>query len=61
MREDNYVFIVDYLDNKGYRKTMAIYDADNTDECKKVFYKHTQGSSIKNIRKMSEYDYKHMI
>ena len=58
---EDYVYVVDYLDNKGFRKTMVIYDADNTDECKKIFHKHTQGSSIKNIRKMTEYDYKHLI
>lgn len=59
MGEDRYLFVVDYLDRKGYRKIMAIYDADNEEDCEKIFHENEYKANIKNIRRMSEYDYKH--
>lgn len=59
---NDYVFVVDYLDNKGFKRTMAIYDADSVEECKKTFYKYESNKSIiKRIKSVSEYEYKHMI
>ena len=61
MDDERYVFVVEYLDRKGYKGTMAIYDADTNEECTKIFKKiEGDKSVIKNIRRMSEYDYKHL-
>jgi len=58
---NDYVYVVEFLDSKGYKRYMANYDANSTEECKKVFKKIEPKSSIKSIKLMSEYDYKHMI
>ena len=60
MDDEVYVFVVYFLDSKGFKKTMAIYDVDTVDECKKMFYKYEKKSVIKKIKRMSEYDYKHL-
>lgn len=61
MDDEVYVFVIEYLDGKGYKGRMAIYDADTEDGCKKIF-REAVGSKpvIKAIKKMSEYDYKHL-
>lgn len=61
MDDEVYVFVVEYLDSKGYKGRLAIYDAETDDECKKIFRREIGSKSvIKAIRKMSEYDYKHL-
>ena len=59
--EDNFVYVIEFLDSKGFKRFMANYDANSTEECKKVFKKIEPKASIKTIKLMSEYDYKHMI
>ena len=59
--EDNFVYVIEFLDSKGFKRFMANYDANSTEECKKFFKKIEPKASIKNIKLMSEYDYKHMI
>jgi hypothetical protein len=62
MDDEVYLFVVEYLDSKGYKGFMAIYDADTPEECSKIFKKIEGNKSvIKKIKRMSEYDYKHMI
>lgn len=58
---EKYVYVIEYLDSKGFKRIMANYDADSTEECKKAFQKIEPKASIKKIKLMSEYDYKHMI
>jgi hypothetical protein len=61
MNDEVYLFVVEYLDSKGYKGRMAIYDADTSEECEKIFRREEGPKSvIKAIRKMSEYDYKHL-
>jgi len=58
---NDYVYVVEFLDSKGYKKIMANFDANSTEECKKIFHQIEPKASIKKIKLMSEYDYKHMI
>lgn len=58
---EDYVYVIEYLDSKGFKRVMANYDADSTEECKKAFRKIEPRSSIKKIKRMTTYDYKHMI
>lgn len=62
MSEDKNVYIVKFTDPKLKIKTKVIYDADNIDECTRIF-RASEGekSVIKKITKMTESDYKHMI
>ena len=60
MDDEKYLYVVEYLDRKGYKGIMAIYDAETKEECEKIF-KDMEGdkSVIKKTTRMSEYDYKH--
>ena len=59
--DEIYVFVVEYLDSKGNKGRMAIYDADTKEECEEIFKREGESKSvIKDIKRMSEYDYKHL-
>lgn len=57
MSEDKYVYIVKFTDPKSKMKTKVIYDADNIDECTRIFRKSEgEKSVIKKITKMKKDD-----
>ena len=56
------LYIVEFIGEDHKKRTMAIYDADSVEECKKTFYKYESNKSIiKRIKSVSEYEYKHMV
>lgn len=59
MGEERYLYFIEFRDQNGDNKKMAIYDVDNIDECSRVFREYEgEKAVIKNMVRMSESEYK---
>lgn len=62
MNEDKYVYVIEFTDSEKHKKTLALYDASNEEDCKKALKKYEGDKAIlRKIKRMTEYDYKHLI